>query len=956
MWVIGVIALVGMLVLTATTWRSNSSVGTALQQSEERSRQLAVVNEMNQAQSELVLAAMDSIVDKDEGVISPERLSIIAESCTFLRENVGGLLDLADTEAEKQEAARIQENLGPLTDFIQVKLPKLIEENGKLAKETIAQFDEIDDVLDEQGGKIEQTLDTVEASVRQRLEAGGGEKLLGAVELVGELRAVHLELMLAAMDSIIDKNDGEIAPERLEIIKKSAALLKSKKAELQTLATTTEEQQFVGAMGEALEKLEQGILVDLAELIATGSQKALAIEAAFVEIDDVLDVQGDGVADTLDAIEQSVRSWQDGGTAASDTIDLIAQMRTTHLQLMLAAMDSIIDKDEGKVEEGRLETINSAVESQQQSQQKLLAQVRTPEEKKFVDDLGSAIDGLAEGVQLDLVELIEKSAAEVQAIEAAFVAIDDTLDEHGDGYSEALAGLASSVHDRLANSDVAGLTKTIDLIADMRSTHLVLMLAAMDSIIDRHEGRIEEGRLADINEAIATQTVYQKQLVEMMDTTENKRLAASVGPAVEQLAQGISGDLAQLIEVSARKAAEAEAAFEEIDDVVDEHAEVVAASLANIVASVNEEQQEAAAGLTETLQTAKTVSTGVAVGTIAVLGLVLYFIARSIVLPIKRIVRSMTDGAVAVADASGQVNSSSTLLAEASSEQASSLEQTSSALEEMSAMTRTNATNAEEAANLVTKATDDARQSETEMTRLEEAMAAINESSDQISKIIKVIEEIAFQTNLLALNAAVEAARAGEHGKGFAVVADEVRNLAMRAAEAARETTGLIEASVTRAREGTDVSSGFGSALTAIVQNVTKVSDLVSHINQASSQQAQGVGQINSAVSQMDRVTQSMAASAEESASAVEELSAQADTVANTARELADVIGMENLNVDRRNTPAPGQANTAQGQQGASAGGGDSEPAKAAPTTTTGTEPKDEFIPLDSGDDNLNEF
>ena len=199
-------------------------------------------------------------------------------------------------------------------------------------------------------------------------------------------------------------------------------------------------------------------------------------------------------------------------------------------------------------------------------------------------------------------------------------------------------------------------------------------------------------------------------------------------------------------------------------------------------------------------------------------------------------------------------------------------------------MTRTNASNSKEANDLATDAHKAANEGETTMT-------AINESSDQISKIIKVIEEIAFQTNLLALNAAVEAARAGEHGKGFAVVADEVRNLAQRAAQAARETTGLIENSTNKAKEGTDVAGEVGKALGAIVSDVTKVTDLIDGITKASEEQAQGVDQVNTAVSQMDKVTQSNAAGAEESASASEELSAQANTVKGVVDELAALVG-----------------------------------------------------------------
>lgn len=213
--------------------------------------------------------------------------------------------------------------------------------------------------------------------------------------------------------------------------------------------------------------------------------------------------------------------------------------------------------------------------------------------------------------------------------------------------------------------------------------------------------------------------------------------------------------------------------------------------------------------------------------------------------------------------------SASESLSQAASEQAASLEESSSSMEELDSMTKQNAHSAEQANEIVLKTHDDMKGAMDSLEKLTAAMNEISGVSKDTFKIIKAIDEIAFQTNLLSLNAAVEAARAGEAGAGFAVVAEEVRNLAMRAADAARETADLIEKTVAKIDEGSKLVSVTNDVFTTVGEGSEKIGDLVSEIAAASKEQASGFEQISRAIAEMDKVTQDNAATAEELASSM---------------------------------------------------------------------------------------
>jgi methyl-accepting chemotaxis protein len=211
-------------------------------------------------------------------------------------------------------------------------------------------------------------------------------------------------------------------------------------------------------------------------------------------------------------------------------------------------------------------------------------------------------------------------------------------------------------------------------------------------------------------------------------------------------------------------------------------------------------------------------------------------------------------------------------------------------MEEMSSMTRKNAENANHADGLMKEANKVVATANQSMEQLTQSMADISKASEETSKIIKTIDEIAFQTNLLALNAAVEAARAGEAGAGFAVVADEVRNLAMRASDAAKNTASLIESTVKKVKDGSELVTTTNDAFKKVAESSAKVGDIVSEIAEASKEQSSGIEQVNIAITEMDKVVQQNAANAEESASASEEMSAQAEQLKEYVNDLLALV------------------------------------------------------------------
>jgi len=304
----------------------------------------------------------------------------------------------------------------------------------------------------------------------------------------------------------------------------------------------------------------------------------------------------------------------------------------------------------------------------------------------------------------------------------------------------------------------------------------------------------------------------------------------------------------------------------------------------------------------------RTITTVTWVAGAVILAMILAFaMSGSTVVKTNRKLRDESDVLTATAESVGlaaqELARASQSLSQGATEQAAALEESSASLSEMAGTTRRNAEIAGTAAQVMTEVDGQVHQSNAALATMVASMASIQQSSQQVAKIIKTIDEIAFQTNILALNAAVEAARAGEAGMGFAVVADEVRNLAQRSAHAARDTAGLIEASIARTDAGGQVVNQVAQSISRITASVTRVKGLVDEVSVASRRQSQGVDQVSQAIAELEKVTQTTAATAEESAAASEELTSQAVIARTIAERLEQLVGRRR---DRAAAPHPG--------------------------------------------------
>ena len=549
-----------------------------------------------------------------------------------------------------------------------------------------------------------------------------------------------------------------------------------------------------------------------------------------------------------------------------DEVEQINEMRLANANMILAAMDTIIDRSEGQIQPERVEIINAAVALLSDGSRVLTAVAKeagVPDEAKSYDE---DLKTVVQAIQVDLKRMVETGAPDED-----YAAIDDAIDGAGERLAAALNNLSAAggnlvegyVNEATNRSNQAlmfqlGLGSLAFLtVVALQLIHgnsiangIRLVRSSMERITDGDYDSPVDGtdRRDEIGGMARSADILRKAAIEKRELEETSRTQRQQNEA----------------EREARTSA-MEADTRNLKLAVDALGEgLTRLSKGDLCASITGPFPPDLERLRKDFNEVAT--------------------------NLKRVMTEIASNSSSIHGNSQQMRSAADDLARRTEQQAASLEETSAALSEITETVKTATDRAEEASHMVDNAKDYAEKSGAVVNDAMAAMERIEGATAEIGKIINVIDEIAFQTNLLALNAGVEAARAGDAGKGFAVVAQEVRALAGRAAEAARDIKTLVGRSNDEVRSGVELVTATGEALHRIGEDVLRINEHVKAIVTSAREQSVGLSEINSAVGQMDQVTQ-------QNAAMVEQTNAASHTLASDAENLSRLVGQFKVNL-----------------------------------------------------------
>ncbi len=645
------------------------------------------------------------------------------------------------------------------------------------------------------------------------------------LRVVQEMRTATLELLLAAMDSIVDRDDGTISHERMAGIEANAAILLSGLPELEKLSDTEQEREAARQLAHTGGQFIDAVRVDLKHLIENSAGRAEAVSARFEELDDRLDESGDGLDGALGVIESALVDARQYGGGDGRMLERVVEMRRTVLRIMLAAMDAIVDREEGDIAPERVAAMSDGLRMLEREISALKAVVPAGEPEQALATAAALLPKLAEALERELPEAIRSGSREQQAMRQAFAEMDDRLDAEGDRVLEHLTVIQDSVRQELdeaqgslrAVMDQTGMMGLLLLLAAVAVVSVSVFLLVRSVVVPLHE------------------------VVRFADAVAAGDLKRSIAYAGQDEVGSLVQSLRTMVETLRIKIAEAEARKEQADE--------QAAQAQRAMAEAEEARGEAEKARKQGLMEAA---------------------AR-----LEAVVESVSGATGELAALVEQVGSGTGIQNDRLGETASSMEEMNATVLEVARNAASAADNAETARNRAVSGAGVVGEVVSSMGAVQKTFDTMRNGLDELSvhaegigDIINVINDIADQTNLLALNAAIEAARAGEAGRGFAVVADEVRKLAEKTMHATQEVGSAISAiqvgtrktvgDMGAAGDAVGQASGLvvqaGERLEEIVSLVQGTTDQVRSIATASEEQSAASEEINRAVEDVSRI------------------------------------------------------------------------------------------------------